>query len=129
MAILLDQITVRDREEIYRVLVALHEVVQDAGADYIYPGNVNDSCFYVILGQHSCLASRVLGKLGVPAPVLSRWEGFSMGQLNYVITGLHQAARLILDRAQRLQDSRTLVWGEILNEITFLAEKEYGVTV
>ncbi len=120
-------VTDQDREELRAVLVALREVVEEAGSDYQYPGDAGSPCFYVVAGRPSCLVGRVLHKLGVPLGILSSYENSSPTQMTVQHCGLHGVARVVLANVQGMQDARR-PWGEILNRYTEILMTHYGVT-
>lgn len=119
--------TDRDLDEIRSVLVAMKEVVDEAGEDYVYPGGPFDSCHYVVANRPSCLAARVLVKLGVSTDTLLRYEEQDVSVMLFLDCKLHAPARAILHKAQRMQDAR-LGWGIIRQQAQNMASN-YGVSI
>lgn len=122
------EIDERDRAEIIKVLATLKDVVEGAGPDYIYPGSrLEDNCLYVINGSPSCIAARVLDRLGVSMDLLGDWEGNMVDNLPHYVCKLHRSARSVLGWAQRMQDDRVKPWGEILTVVIDRTRQLYGV--
>lgn len=120
------------------VLAALEAAVEEKGADYVYPRELDeygdlteDSCLYVKNGAPSCLVGHALHSLGVPLEALSANEGagaaalldyleidgfvtFEKGEADEEgYRGLSKVQSLVF-YAQAKQDTGT-PWGESLN--------------
>jgi hypothetical protein len=117
--------------DILAVLRALKAVVAEAGDDFVYQRGPTGKCYYVVNDQPSCLAAKVLHRLGIPVDLLRTWEGQSVNLMNLncfnkPTIDFSNESLDVLQRAQELQDQgRT--WGDCRDRALYVAYHEYGV--
>lgn len=99
----------------------LDGLVEEFGADYVYPQGENGKCDYVRDGEPSCIVGHVLAKVGVPIERLKAADGAIMGggmAADALLGMLHNegalqsngSVRALLCEAQYRQDHSTS-WG------------------
>ena len=120
-----------------QVVEIAERVVAEFGLDYVYPKRADQNatrsngCDYVRDGQPSCLAGRIVHRMGMPLDMLAMFEGHGVqtvvGQARLLgvvdpypnmerpISISNRAARA-LGMAQSMQDSGS-TWGEALNDL------------
>lgn len=106
------------------VLEHLRDVVEGTGEDYVYQPTTPDgvpaarhdggSCWYIRDGLYSCIAARVLHRLGVSRDELASQEGKSIRFAIYCLgVDFDEGAIEPLAYAQTAQDHGA-TWGEAL---------------
>jgi hypothetical protein len=120
--------------EVLAVLRALKAVVAEAGDDFVYQQGPSGECYYVVNDQPSCIAAKVLHRLGIPVDLLRAWEGQRVDLMNYnnfagsqrpTIDFGNESLR-VLRSAQLMQDQgRT--WGDCRDRALYIAYHEFGV--
>lgn len=131
------RLKVSDKSEldILAVLRTLKQIVAEAGEDFVYQAGPTGACYYVVNNEPSCLAARVLHRLGVSVHMLRTWEGESCDLMNgwngfiggKIALNFSSESLVVLRIAQMYQDAgRT--WGDARDRALEFAFSEYGVT-
>lgn len=124
----------RSELDILAVLRTLKQVVAEAGEDFRYRPGPSGECYYVVNDEPSCLAARVLHRLGVTVSMLRAWEGEACDLMSVearsrgtrVPLNFSTESLTVLRRAQLCQDQgRT--WGDARDRALEFAYSEYGV--
>lgn len=122
--------------EILAILRTLKQVVMEAGDSFVYQTDHLGKCYYVRNGEPSCIAGRVLHRLGVSTDVLKQWEGEGVDHLsldsctcgnNRPTVPFSNEALIVLRRAQTRQDA-SANWGDCRDAALLFAYQKYGVT-
>lgn len=96
---------------------AMRAVVEEAGRDYVYVPEVEDSCRYLHIDRTpGCLIGRVLFRLGCTIEDLDRWDNLGGNAANSVldILGFPVFVQYAARHAQNLQDAGAS-WGTVLD--------------
>lgn len=119
--------------DILAVLRTLKLVVAETGDDFVYQRGPNGQCYYIVNRQPSCIAGKVLHRLGVPIDLLRLWEGTRVTAMGNSLVRDRPAIDFsyeslqVLGEAQVYQDQGK-PWGDCRDRALLFAYEKYGVT-